>query len=219
MPLSRDQVLRAALEVLDEEGLDALTMRSLAQFLDVQPGAIYWHFADKQELYDAMVDHSMADILDRPLAGSWDRQLAEMARRMAAALLAHRDGARLATLALRPGPNSLEVTETMLAVVRQGGFEKRATLWAAAVIGYYVIGYVTDVQATESAKSRGLKVVLRSFQTSLKTHRYPLLEQASQAGLAQMLSARAFRERFEFGLEVILTGLKARRRAARYKRR
>ena len=119
MPLSRDEVLEGALALLDEVGLDALTMRRLAESLGVQAGAIYWHFTDKQALLDAMIDAMLAGLLEPPLTGAWDAQLAELSRRLAAAMLRRRDGARLATQALRPGPNSLELSEAMMQIAAQ----------------------------------------------------------------------------------------------------
>ncbi len=76
MPLSREEVIRGALALLDKVGLDALTMRRLAGALDVRAGAIYWHFADRQELEDAMVDAMLADVLAPPLLGPWEQKLA-----------------------------------------------------------------------------------------------------------------------------------------------
>lgn len=214
MPLSRDEVLQGALRLVDAEGLDALTMRRLATELGVQAGAIYWHFADKQALYDAMVDDAMGGLLEPPLTGGWDRQLAEITRRIATRLAERRDGAVLATKALRPGPNGLAVSEKMLAIARGAGFSKEATVWATSVLGYYVLGYVTDVQATEAAKARGLHAVMRTFEKTLDRDRFPQLAALGSDGFEMMTTAREFRTRFEFGLEVILAGLRRARRAS-----
>jgi TetR/AcrR family tetracycline transcriptional repressor len=216
MPLGRDEVLQGALALLDEVGLDELTMRRLAKTLGVQAGAIYWHFRDKQALLDAMVEAMFAGLLEPPPTGAWDAQLAELSRRMAAAMLRRRDGARLATQALRPGPNSLELSEAMLQILAKSGRTRRATLWAAAVVGYYVLGYVTDLQATEAAKARGLMSVMRSFRKTLDKKRHPQIFGVSDKQIEQMLTGRDAQERFEFGLQVVLRGLKA---AGRPKRR
>src|SRR6478736_5918246 len=124
MPLRRNEVLQGALGLLEKAGLENLTMRRLAGALGVQAGAIYWHFANKQDLIDAMVEALMVGILERPSSGRWDEQLADLARRVAVALSQHRDGAVLVTKALRPGPATLAVSERMLAVAREAGFSK-----------------------------------------------------------------------------------------------
>jgi TetR/AcrR family tetracycline transcriptional repressor len=209
VPLSREEVVKGALELLDEIGLDALTMRRLARSLGVQAGAIYWHFADKQELEDAMVESMLGGLLEPPLTGGWKEQLSELCRRMAAALLAHRDGARLATRALRPGPNGLAVSEAMFATLRKRGGSTKSTLWAAAVVGYYLLGYVTDVQATEAAKARGLVAIARSLTRKLDRKRYPSLAKVSGRALEEIMLGRELQARFEFGLDVILKGLSA----------
>jgi TetR/AcrR family tetracycline transcriptional repressor len=215
MPLRREEVLEGAIRLVDAKGLDALTMRGLAGALGVQAGAIYWHFADKQELCDAMADALFVGMLEPPVVGSWEEQVAELTRRMAACLTRLRDGARLSTMAMNPGPNVLAASEEMLRVVREAGFGKDMTLWATSVISYYVLGYVTDVQAMEAARSRGLKAALRAFERNLDRARYPrLTELTTGEGLEAMVSPRQLRARFEFGLQVILDGIKARRRQA-----
>jgi TetR/AcrR family transcriptional regulator, tetracycline repressor protein len=221
--LSRRDVLDGAWRLVDEEGLEALTMRRLAHALGVQAGAIYWHFKDKQDLIDALSDAMLSGLLAPALAGRWDAQLAELARRMVVVLTRHRDGARMATLALRPGENALAVTEALLRILRGAGFSRRTGLWAGAALGYYVFGYVTDVQATEAAKARGLEAVLRSFEETINPEQYPQLSEVSDGGIAAVLSGSDFEARFEFGLKVLLDGLeatlRARRAAARARRR
>ena len=214
MPLSRDEVIEGSLRLLDEVGLDALSMRRVADALDVQAGAIYYHFKDKQDLYDAMVDALLGGLLEPPLEGSWEEQISELSRRLVASLSSRRDAARLATLTLKPGPNGLAVSETFLRVLRQAGLPRRATIWASAVLGYYLLGYVTDMQATESAKARGLTAIAKQFRKQLdpEEHRELLAMIAGgDTALEQMMSPREFRARFEFGLRVILKGLEATR--------
>jgi TetR/AcrR family tetracycline transcriptional repressor len=221
MPLSRDEVLEGALRLLDDVGLDALTMRQLAKQLDVQAGAIYWHFANKQDLIDAMVDRQLGGILATPVVGRWDRQLAELCRRLVTALTATRDGARLATSALAPGKNGLLVSEAMLRAGRESRLSPEESLWATAALGYYVLGYVTDVQATEAAKARGLTVALTALRRQVDPQTFPELTKLSTGRrIQQFMSGKSFRERFEFGLELLLDGMRAqRRRSLRQSRR
>jgi TetR/AcrR family tetracycline transcriptional repressor len=214
MALSREDVLNGALALLDRVGLDALSMRRLAQALGVQAGAIYWHFSNKQDLEDAMVDAMLGGLVDRPIDGArgrWQAELAELCRRMAAALLARRDGARLAVRALRPGPNGLALSERLLAILGKSGAGAQATLWAAAVVGYYVLGYVTDVQATEAAKGRGLVPIARTLLKRIDRKKYPQISAHGRRALVDLMSATDAQERFEFGLDVLLKGLSGAR--------
>jgi TetR/AcrR family tetracycline transcriptional repressor len=214
MPLRRNEVLQGALGLLEKAGLEDLTMRRLAGALGVQAGAIYWHFANKQDLIDAMVEALMVGILERPSSGRWDEQLADLARRVAVALSQHRDGAVLVTKALRPGPATLAVSERMLAVAREAGFSKDGAISATSVLGYYVLGYVTDMQAAEAARARGLRAVLRSFVDTIDKERFPrLTELGGEAALEKLTTERQFQQRFEYGLQVILEGLRSTLRA------
>jgi hypothetical protein len=97
----------------------------------------------------------------------------------------------------------------MLAIARGAGFSKPAAISATSVLGYYVLGYVTDVQATQAAKKRGLRTVLRSVEKTLDRSRFPeLASLGARRGLEWMTSSSESRARFDFGLAVILDGLR-----------
>lgn len=91
MQLRRGDVLDGAMAILDEYGLGDLTMRKLATSLGVQPGALYWHFPNKQTLLGAMADRILDGVAAPPTASTWDGALSELAHRFRAALLAHRE--------------------------------------------------------------------------------------------------------------------------------
>ncbi len=219
MPLSRDDVLQGALALLDEVGLDALTMRSLARKLGVQPGAIYWHFKNKQDLLDAMADEFVAGVLDTPLKGRWDEQLAEFARRMADALTRRRDAARVAVLAIVPGPLSLQLAETMLALLADAGLEGLNGLWAATVLGSYVSGYCLDVEAARTAEARGMMSMLQSYKEMVDREQFPVLHGLGEDTVRLLTDPRTMKTRFEFGLRVIIEGLRAMRPKKKKKKR
>ena len=211
MALSREDVLAGAMRLLDEVGLDALTMRRLAEELDVQAGAIYYHFKDKQELLDAMADALMDGLLEPTPEGAWDEVLAELSRRLVARLMSHRDAARLATTTVLPGPHGLAAAEAMMRTLKRAGLSKDATLWGASVLGYYILGYAMDAQATEAAKARGMTAVVTALRDQLdpEQHRELVAMTRGAHALEHMMSPRELRTRFEFGLALILNGLKA----------
>lgn len=215
MALSREDVLAGALRLLDEVGIDGLTMRRLADALDVQAGAIYYHFKDKQELLEAMSDALMAGVTDPPPQGEWHEVLAETSRRLVTRLTSHRDAARLATMSLTPGPHGLRAAEAMMRELRRAGLRKDARLWGASVLGYYILGYATDVQSTEAAAARGMAAIAKSLREQLDPdqHRELLAMTEGASALEQMMSPRELRRRFEFGLTLILDGLKAKAKA------
>jgi TetR/AcrR family tetracycline transcriptional repressor len=219
--LGRTEVIAGALALLDEVGLEALTMRRLASSLGVQAGTLYWHFADKQDLQDAMAEEIASGVLVPELKGSWQDQLAELSRRLLAALTRHRDGARILVETIKPGPNLLSVSERFLRILRDAGFQKGPAMSAAGVASNFVVGFAVDLEALEAAKRRGgVMASFRSIKERIDPAEYPLIAQVDEKMVAKMIGARDIRARFDFGLQVILRGLEhsiaprpARRRA------
>lgn len=143
----RDSVARTALALLDEVGLADLSMRRIAARLDVQPSALYWHFASKQELLAELADRITAGI---PRSGS---DVLTTARGIRDALFAYRDGAELAlsTYALRLG--SSHAQSALETALRDAGAEDPAD--RAAAILHFVLGHATLVQQRMHADSYG----------------------------------------------------------------
>ncbi|MCK2036980.1 TetR family transcriptional regulator [Microbacterium sp. SSW1-49] len=143
----RDGVARAALALLDEVGLADLSMRRIAARLDVQPSALYWHFASKQAL--------LAELADRITAGipRGDASVLDTARGIRDALFAYRDGAELvlSTYALRLGSSSAQ-TAVHDALVADGADSPHER---AAAIMHFVLGHATLVQQRMHADSYG----------------------------------------------------------------
>ncbi len=143
----RDSVARTALALLDEVGLADLSMRRIAARLDVQPSALYWHFASKQELLAELADRITAGI---PRSGS---DVLTTARGIRDALFAYRDGAELAlsTYALRLG--SSHAQSALETALRDAGAVDPAD--RAAAILHFVLGHATLVQQRMHADSYG----------------------------------------------------------------
>ncbi|MFD9692602.1 TetR/AcrR family transcriptional regulator C-terminal domain-containing protein [Kitasatospora sp. NPDC059088] len=160
MALHRNDVIAAALDLLDEVGLERLTTRALTERLGVAPGALYWHVRSKQELLTAMADTVVAPAFSAPVTGkgegaeaeaetkpgSWAEHTEAFAHRLRRALLGRRDGARLVSGHLVPGTATLRSVEDGLALMSAQGL----TPAQAAVLGHavtsYVIGFVLQEQ-------------------------------------------------------------------------
>jgi TetR/AcrR family tetracycline transcriptional repressor len=148
MPLHRDQVVQAALELLDEVGLDAFTTRALTARLGVQRGALYWHVKSKHELLTAV-----SELITRPVFaetddedGDWAQGFTEFAHRLRAAMLAHRDGARLVAGHIPTGPQGLEHMEEQLTALSKQGLPPDMAARFGDTIASYVTGYVLQEQ-------------------------------------------------------------------------
>jgi TetR/AcrR family tetracycline transcriptional repressor len=148
MPLRREQVVEAALELLDEVGLDAFTTRALTERLGVQRGALYWHVKSKQELLAAVTE-----LVLRPVFADTGEEepnvfdnLAEFAHRMRDAMLAHRDGARLVAAHVTVSASGLELMRRVFAdYAKQGIPLPMAARWGD-IMASYVTGYVLQEQ-------------------------------------------------------------------------
>lgn len=143
----RDSVARSALALLDEVGLADLSMRRIAAGLDVQPSALYWHFASKQELLADLADRITASIPQ----GSAD--VLTTARSIRDALFAYRDGAELvlSTYALQLG--SSQAQSALSAALRTQGATDAEDRGAAIL--HFVLGHATLVQQRMHADSHG----------------------------------------------------------------
>jgi TetR/AcrR family tetracycline transcriptional repressor len=150
----RDEVLTAAIELLDEVGLDAITTRRLAERLGVQPGALYRHFASKRELLDAMVERVIAEAPPADLSGDWSAKVRAIAVASRAGMLTHRDGARLVATFAVPVPDALTAWQRFVSLFRDAGLDERAAMVAVDTVVSYVNGFTIEEQARTGNRSR-----------------------------------------------------------------
>jgi len=207
--LRQEDVLSGALDLLDAEGLDALTMRRLAASLHVQAGALYWHFDCKRALVDAMADRLAADVGGPGTTGdgTWDEQLTELAMRLRRALLAHRDGARVVTetACAAGGANTLLVGRTSTELLIAAGFPPEQATWLTFALIHYVLGQTMGEQARAEFVARGEP---RAAQTAApsdeddKNEAYRRLRASAQSADPD--------EQFAYALSVFLDGIKHR---------
>lgn len=157
MRLTRPVVLRAALDLLNEVGMDGLTTRRLADRLSVRSPTLYWHFRSKRELLDAMAVEMLAEGHNRPLptpGEDWRNWLRGNARSFRRALLAYRDGARIHA-GTRPAPDQLDCVEAQLRMLCDAGFEPGEALSILIALGRFVVGWVLEEQAEMEAGLEG----------------------------------------------------------------
>ncbi|MGK3987792.1 TetR/AcrR family transcriptional regulator C-terminal domain-containing protein [Sorangium sp. So ce136] len=206
MRLRREQVIATALRLLDDVGLDALTMRRLGQELSVQAATLYWHIKNKEELLDAMAEAMLADCaagVPEELSGM--ERAAGVAERLRRALLAHRDGARVFAGTYVAQDNTLRVSDTLVGALRDGGLSPRAAAWGCWSIVYYVIGFTLEEQALEVRPgAEPAKADAGRFREMVERGAYPHLA----AALPHLVSTD-HDARFRYGLRLILRGLEA----------
>jgi AcrR family transcriptional regulator len=206
--LDQAQVVRAALELLDEVGMDELTMRRLAERLDVKAPSLYRHVRDKDELLVLLADQISAEIpLVRP-KGTWQEQLIEIAWNARRGMLAHRDGARLLANTPPFGPNRLRHIENVLRILRSAGLNARDASRAAHVCNNFVTEFAAD-EARFAAFAGESKAARRKLSADVRRHfkSLPRDEFPTLIELADALAADDADGNFQFGLDVLLRGL------------
>lgn len=183
--LAKDDIVRAALDTLDAEGLDGLTLRKVAARLDVQAPALYWHVRSKQELLDEMGTEIWRRISlrleERDVDEPWRDALAGYARIARAELLAHRDGAKMATGTTMTDIEVLRRREPRLAAMMRQGFTVRAAAQANVLLHHFVIGFCIEEQAVIQAKEAGdPRYDLRDRDARVDAAAYPLVAEAGR---------------------------------------
>lgn len=198
------------MELLDESGLDALTMRRLADAMGVQAGALYRYFATKQDLLTAMAERMLADVTGAeagPSAaaadGDWGERLAALARGMRTALLAHRDGARVFAGTHSTGANTLGFADTVIGVLREAGFGDENAARTLMAVANFTVGHTLEEQAALQPVGGGPADPER-LREAVAAGRFPHL-----AAVLPVLTSNDFTAHFEFGLRLLIGGLRA----------
>ena len=160
MQLHKRDVVAKATEILDNYGIADLTMRRLARELDVSPGALYWHFANKQELLGAVADEVLARAVAATGPDGWRERITDLAGRLRDALLSYADGAELVSASFAAGQSAAMrrlVVELCGAAADAGLVAGQAELAARTVI-YYVLGFTADEQSRLQWDAAGVKL-------------------------------------------------------------
>ncbi|RVW05697.1 TetR/AcrR family transcriptional regulator C-terminal domain-containing protein [Rhodococcus xishaensis] len=201
MQLRRNDVIDGAIAILDEYGLADLTMRRLATSLGVQPGALYWHFPNKQTLLAAMADRILVGVDDPVKAERWDDGITELAHRLRNALLSHRDGAELVAATYASGMTSNLARESFVGAGVRAGLPRPYAELAAYSLLYFVLGHTIDEQSRAQMKAIGALT---------RTPASPDTETAADLGSDHDLLDGDPRVRFDFGLRLFIDGVRAR---------
>jgi TetR/AcrR family transcriptional regulator, tetracycline repressor protein len=150
MPLDRTVVIDAALKLLNEAGLEGLTLRRLAAVLDVQAPAIYWHFKNKQELLDEMATTAMRRGMGEMPSSktmSWEKWALSLGGNLRRIFLSYRDGARMISGTRLTDTSLYAPMESALLRLTKAGFSNYQAVVALSTIYSYVVGFVIEEQA------------------------------------------------------------------------
>ena len=206
-----EAVVRAALEILDAEGLEHVTMRKISSKLGVQAPALYWHFKDKRDIIDDMaqailVQGGLEDIKRPRDPAAWAEWLNETAHAVRNAMVSHRDGGRAVAGASFRAKTLAKLAILTTRVLNEAGFDLLHASLATATTLDYVWGFVIEEQAGEGpepepASPQGQEV---TFSFGLD-----LMDANLMDAIMTKRDKLTATEKFEWGLQVIVTGLKS----------
>ncbi|MFR9728285.1 TetR/AcrR family transcriptional regulator C-terminal domain-containing protein [Saccharopolyspora sp. MS10] len=189
-------VVAEAVRVLDERGLESVSLRAVADRLGVRMNTVLWHVKSKARLREMMADAIIGEVGFEDLPGRWDRRLRELLHRLRRVLLSHPDGAVLVAGAHAADPHALRFAEEITATLLRAGFGTRETSWAVWTLLHLVSGLVQEEQAPSSPD-------LTRLRAEIAEERFPALH--SILGDA---SATDFAARFDFAVTAQLTALR-----------
>jgi AcrR family transcriptional regulator len=198
-------VLAAAIAHADEGGLEALTMRKLAEELGVAPMALYRHVANKDDLVDGMVDVVFSEI-DLPGPGAeWRTAMRQRAISVRDALLRHRWAIGLMESRSNPGPANLRHHDAVIGSLRVSGFDMAMAAHAYSLLDSYIYGFALTKMNLPFDTSDDVAGVAQSMLEPFPVNEYPNLvafitEHAMKPGYD-------YGDEFEYGLDLILDGL------------
>jgi TetR/AcrR family tetracycline transcriptional repressor len=193
----------AALQIVDSEGVPALSLRRLADDLGVTPMSLYWHVADKAELLE-LVGHAVLAEIELPgRSGAWKEELAAVHRAMLATFLRHRNSTEILVGRARFGAGGLAAFEQILAILLDAGFTPEAAFDAYQSLYLFTLGFM----ATSNRSPEFITVQRQgaAYMLSLPVERFPSIR-----AVAPVIGRRSLEEQFEIGLDVVIEGVAAR---------
>jgi AcrR family transcriptional regulator len=204
-PLSRERVLRVAMAIADADGIEALTIRSLAHELGVKPMAIYYHVANKSEILDSIVDLVFAEIELPATDGDWRSEIVRRANSARRVLSRHRWAIGLMESRRSPGAATLRHHDAVIATLRRAGLSVEMTAHAYALLDSYVYGFALQEAALPFQGTDTAADVTEPIMERFRSDQYPHLVEMATEYILQ--PGYDFGDEFEFGLGVILDAL------------
>lgn len=212
VPLSRERVLRAATALADASGVEALTMRRLAQDLGVEAMSLYHHVANKEEILDGIVDAVVAEIIDEAgTVGPADTWKETMRARILAArrvMLRHPWAPRVIESRVNMSVSMVQYFDTMLATFRQGGFSYDLAHHALHALGSRALGFTQELFDPGADTAAGEATEAAFAQVAANApHLVEMLAEIAHDGPDLTLGWCDDQTEFEFGLDLLLDGL------------
>jgi AcrR family transcriptional regulator len=213
-PLDRARVLRAALALLDRDGLEALSMRRLGQALGVEAMSLYGHVAGKEDILDGVADLVVGEFAVPARRAGWKSALRRRALRAHEVLLRHPWASTLIESRVNTGPIRLRDADAVLGTLRAAGFPIELAYHAFLTLDSYLYGFtLQELSWPFPAEERSAAVA--NARRQMPAGAYPHLEEMIGYALsrpAARTKRTPYAAEFAFGLELILDGIERARR-------
>lgn len=204
-PLTRERVLKDAMRLADEGGIEALSMRKLGQELGVEAMALYHHFANKEALLDGIVDLVHAEV-KLPMAGEdWRSAMLARASSIMSALQRHPWAATMMESQHNPGPASLRHHDTVIGCLRGAGFSTVMTAHAYSLLDSYIYGFAQQQVSLAFDTQGEINQVAEQFLSQFPAREYPNLAEFTLQHV--MKPGYNYSDEFEFGINLVLDSL------------
>jgi len=210
--LSRERVLRAAITHADAGGLDALSMRKLAEELDVAPMALYRHVANKDDLIDGMVDVVFSEVGLPSIGPDWTTAMRQRAISLRDVLARHRWAIGLMESRRNPGPANLRHHDAVIGSLRAGGFDMALVAHAYSVLDSYIYGFALTKMNLPFESGDDVAEIAETMLEPFPVNEYPNLVEFLAEHV--MKPGYDYGDEFEYGLDLILHGLEMARQTA-----
>jgi AcrR family transcriptional regulator len=207
VPLSRDRVLRAAVVLADQIGIDSLSMRRLAEELGVVPMALYKHVANKEELLDGMIDVVVGEI-DPPVHGAdWKSAVRQRILSARQALLRHPWAPQVIESKRNPTPVVLAYMDSMIGLFRAGGFSVSLTHHVMHTIGSRILGFTQELFNDSRNVDPEMQAVMMRELGPVFPNVLAIAMAASHEGQSVVGQGCDDQYEFEFALDLLLDGV------------
>ena len=210
--LTRERILTAAISIADRDGIESLRMRKLGQKVGVEAMSLYNHVRNKDDVLNGMVDFVFSEIDLPPSGADWSTAMRQRAISARQALLRHPWAVGLMESRVQPGPATLRHHDSVLRKLREAGFSVELAAHAYSLLDSYIYGFTLNELSLPFDTSEGAAEVAGNIFREFLQGEYPYL--AEMATEHAMQPGYSYGDEFEFGLELILEGLKRVRHQA-----
>ena len=204
-PLTRERVLRAAVDLADRDGIGSLSMRKLAQELGVEAMSLYHHVANKDAILDGLIDLVFGEI-DLPV-GEADWKAAMRSRAVSAreVLRRHPWATGLMDSRSTPGPATLRHHDAVLGILRTAGFPLELAAHAYSLLDSYIYGFALQETSLPFNTPEETAEVAQAMMAEFPADAYPHLTEIAVEHVLQ--PGYSYASEYQFGLDLILDGL------------